>query len=108
MNREDIFTTGIWVVLKPDGTPMEDVCATSGYSARATALRQLNKPWSVLQDEGYRLVRCGIMTDTVPKGLFSVYQFAWDYAGLLDACGNHDKASLVRAACASLIEEIQT
>lgn len=54
---EDIFTPGIWVVLKPDGTPMESICASSGYSARATALRQLNKHWAAIEAEGYRLVR---------------------------------------------------
>lgn len=55
---EDIFTPGVWVVLQPDGTPVENVCASTGYSARATALRKLNKHWSQLEDGGYRLVRC--------------------------------------------------
>lgn len=83
---DDIFTPGIWVVLKPDGTPMESVCAPSGYSARATALRQLNKPWSRMEEEGYRLVRCspdiadGVMLPRQPT--------AAALAAIADATGN--------------------
>lgn len=60
----DLHARGIYVVLDPSGTPILETCAETGYSARATFLRQANKRWSVSEAEGYRVAELKVSSQT--------------------------------------------
>ncbi len=60
----DLHARGIYVVLDPSGAPILETCAETGYSARATFLRQANKRWSVSEAEGYRVAELKVSSQT--------------------------------------------
>lgn len=51
----DLHTPGIYVVLDTDGAPVLETLALTGYSARATFIREKNMLWSRAQEQGFRL-----------------------------------------------------
>lgn len=52
----DLHTPGIYVVLDADGAPVLETVDTTGYSARATFVREKNLLWSKAQEQGYHIV----------------------------------------------------
>ena len=52
----DWFKPGLYIAVNPDGEPIHESIADSGYSARSEFVRFANKPWSRASAEGYRVV----------------------------------------------------
>lgn len=54
--QTDFHKNGIYVAFAPGRVMLEETCATTAYSARAKAVRLLNKSWRHLEELGHELV----------------------------------------------------
>lgn len=52
----DWHKEGVFVALDPQGLVLWGTFASTGYSARSELVRQLNRRWSVMNEEGFVIV----------------------------------------------------
>ncbi len=60
----DMHKQGMYVVIAPDGAPITESFATTGYSARAEFCRAHNKLWSKSVTEGFDIAELAIVGTT--------------------------------------------